>query len=199
MMKPLLYIILSVLLSISAPSFALSKVVILGDSLCEGMGVTSEEAWPSIYQKLNPQLKIINSSISGSTSAGALSRLKWTIKQKPQVLFLALGANDGLRAHSTESIYNNLKKTILYAKEKKLKVVLFGMMMPPNYGEDYTNDFKNVFDKLAKEYTLDYYPFLLKNVGGIQKLTQSDGMHPNVKGHQIIADNINEFTKSLSL
>ncbi|MCO4782593.1 MAG: arylesterase [Candidatus Cloacimonetes bacterium] len=186
-------------LSISQPCFGMTKILILGDSLCEGMGVSSEEAWPSLYQEQNPNFKIINSSISGSTSAGALARLKWTIKQKPQILFLALGANDGLRAHSTQSIYTNLKKTIQYAQDKKVRVVLFGMMMPPNYGEPYLSDFKNIFSQLNKDFTLDFYPFLLKDVGGVKKYTQSDGMHPNKLGHQIIAKNISLFTKNLSL
>ncbi|MBU0972305.1 MAG: arylesterase, partial [Proteobacteria bacterium] len=137
--------------------------------------------------------KIINGSISGSTTAGALSRLKWFLRAKPKILVLALGANDGLRGLSTEEMAQNLDKTIVLAKKNHIRVVLAGMKIPPNYGPEYSNEFARVFEALAEKYHLSFIPFLLKDVAGIASLNQADGIHPNQEGHKIIAATVFPF------
>lgn len=171
-------------------------VLILGDSLTEGYGVSKTAAFPNQLQVLLNQkfakqkTKVINAGSSGSTSASALSRLKWHLRSKPNVLLLALGANDGLRGFSVSATKKNLQKTIALAKENKIKVILAGMKLPLNYGEKYRNDFESTFKDLAKSEKIEFIPFLLKDVGGQPQLNLPDGIHPNEKGHKIIAENL---------
>ncbi len=171
------------------------QVLFLGDSISAGLGVEPEYAYPAL---INDMLKkkgiqgvtITNGSISGSTTAGALSRLKWFLRSKPDILVLALGANDGLRGLSTVEMARNLDNTIVLAKVKGIRVILAGMKIPPNYGPDYASDFYEVFVSLADKHHLPFIPFLLKDVAGRSSLNQADGIHPNRKGHRIIADTV---------
>ena len=168
------------------------KVVILGDSICAGLGVEPEQAFPFLVQDMLKQkgfafIKIINGSISGSTTAGAASRLKWYLKTKPDILVLALGANDGLRGLPTDLMTQNLEKAIVLAKKNSIKVILAGMKLPPNYGAEYAKAFESSFVSLAQKHDLPFIPFLLKNVAGNASLNQADGIHPNPEGHKIIA------------
>ena len=126
--------------------------------------------------------------VSGSTTASALSRLTWYLRDRPDILLLALGANDGLRGLPTLQIKHNLAETIELSLSKGIRVVLAGMKMPPNYGENYTLKFEKVFHELAKEYGITFIPFLLEGVAGDPKLNLPDGIHPNEPGHQIIAE-----------
>lgn len=170
------------------------KIVFLGDSLTEGYGITQSEAYPALIAKkiegkgLN--WKVVNAGISGSTSASGPQRATWQLKSKPDILFLALGANDGLRGLSTTEMKKNLEKVIEMALREKVKVVLAGMQMPPNYGAAYTKDFAKVFVDLQKQYKLDFVPFLLDGVAGDSKLNLADGVHPNKEGHKIMAEKI---------
>ncbi len=167
------------------------KVLILGDSLSAGLGVETQQAYPSLLQDMLKQkgfdVNIINGSISGSTTTGAPSRLKWFFRAKPDILVLALGANDGLRGLSTDMMAQNLGKTIIIAKKNGIKVILAGMKLPPNYGPEYANAFDASFGWLAESHDLPFIPFLLKNVAGNASLNQADGIHPNPEGHKIIA------------
>ncbi|SDU58634.1 arylesterase [Desulfobacula phenolica] len=168
------------------------KILILGDSLGAGLGVEPQQAFPALIRdrlKLKgfDHVSLINGSISGSTTAGAVSRLKWFLRIKPDILVLALGANDGLRGLSIRQMTRNLDKTIVLAKEKRLRVILAGMKLPPNYGPEYAKAFEAVFASLAQKHDLPFIPFLLKDVAGIASLNQADGIHPNAKGHKIIA------------
>lgn len=174
------------------------KILILGDSLSAGLGVEPEQAFPALIhdrlkQKGFHHVTLTNGSISGSTTAGAVSRLKWFLRIKPDILVLALGANDGLRGLSTGQMTQNLDKTIVLAKEKGIRVILAGMKLPPNYGPEYAEDFEAVFASLAQKYDLPFIPFLLKDVAGIASLNQADGIHPNAKGHKIIAATVFDF------
>ncbi len=177
------------------------KILIIGDSISEGYGVAKEKAYPTILEKklraLRPQLKIINASISGSTSASALKRVKWQLKMKPDMIILALGANDGLRGLKVEATEENLQKAIEAAKSQGIKVVLGGMKLPINYGEKYRSDFEAIFTHLAKKNGIDLIPFILEGVGGIAAYNQADGIHPNEKGHERIAEHIFTFLKDL--
>ncbi|MGK0290276.1 MAG: acyl-CoA thioesterase-1 [bacterium] len=171
------------------------KVLFLGDSLTEGYGVEKSQSYPSlVYQKLKERgythVKVINAGISGSTTASAPHRIRWYLRGKPNILILALGGNDGLRGISPESMKKNLTKTIKLAQSQGIKVVLAGMQIPPNYGPDYTKKFKKVFPDLAKQYSTSLIPFLLEGVAGDPNLNLPDGIHPNQKGHQILAKTV---------
>ena len=171
------------------------KVVILGDSISAGLGVEPEQAFPFLVQDMLKQkgfafVKITNGSISGSTMAGATSRLKWYLKTKPDILVLALGANDGLRGLSTDLMTQNLEKAIILAKKNGIKVILAGMKIPPNYGAEYAKAFESSFVSLAQKHDLPFIPFILKDVAGKSFLNQADGIHPNPEGHKIIATTV---------
>ena len=171
------------------------KVVILGDSISAGLGVEPEQAFPFLVQDMLKQkgfafVNITNGSISGSTTAGATSRLKWYLKTKPDILVLALGANDGLRGLSTDLMTQNLEKAIILAKKNGIKVILAGMKIPPNYGAEYAKAFESSFVSLAQKHDLPFIPFILKDVAGKSFLNQADGIHPNPEGHKIIATTV---------
>ncbi len=171
------------------------SVLIIGDSLTAGRGVMPEQAYPFMIQERlkksgQDNVRIINAGISGSTSAGAYARLKWYLKAGPNVLVLALGANDGLRGLPVQEMKKNLDKAITLAKESDIRVVLAGMLVPPNYGPEYSEDFRQVFPDLAKRHQIPLIPFLLEGVAGQAGLSQADGIHPNSSGHEIIADTV---------
>lgn len=173
-------------------------VVFLGDSLTEGYGLETGESFPDlIADKLEAagrdDIRVINAGISGSTSASGLSRLQWYIRSNPDLLVLSLGANDGLRGLAVAEMRDNLSKTIEFAQANGVKVVLTGMMIPPNYGPEYTAAFAEVFPDLAAKYDIPLMPFLLQDVAAIPELNQADGIHPNVAGARIVADNVYAF------
>lgn len=191
------HIIIFALLLIPTSSLCNTKILFLGDSITSGQGVTREEAYPSIVDRMLKEkgynVKIFNGSISGSTTASALSRLKWFKRVKVDLLVLALGANDGLRGLSVLKMKSNLDDTISFALKNGMKVILTGMKMPPNYGLSYTKKFENVYFELARKHRVVFMPFLLEGVGGDPKLNQADGIHPNSKGQEIIAGNIIKY------
>jgi acyl-CoA thioesterase-1 len=170
------------------------KVVALGDSLTAGLGLLQSQAYPALLQqKIDADgyaYDVVNAGVSGDTSAGGLRRLDWALDGDVRVLILALGANDGLRGLSVNEMKNNLSRIIERAKEEGIVVILAGMEAPPNYGPDYTAAFRRVYPDLAKEHGVRLLPFLLDNVAGDTALNQSDGIHPNARGAQIIADGI---------
>lgn len=175
-------------------------ILFLGDSLTEGYGLNKEEAFPKLVQNLirknlKKNVEVINGGVSGSTTSDGLARLKWYIRKKPDFIFIALGANDGLRGLNLTQSQENLEEIILYAKRSNSKVFLAGMLMPPNYGPTYSKDFKNMYEKTSLKYKLKTMPFLLEGVAGKKELNQRDGIHPNAEGHKHIAKNIFEFIK----
>ncbi|OGR22756.1 MAG: arylesterase [Desulfobacterales bacterium RIFOXYA12_FULL_46_15] len=189
-----LFLLFTPLFSAEAPV----RIVFLGDSLTAGLGVEPQEAYPSVIQEMLNEKQIshiilTNGSISGSTSASAASRLKWFLRAKPDILVLALGANDGLRGLSMDEMYKNLDNAIVLARQNHIRVILAGMEIPPNYGPDYSNAFREVFKSLARKYDLEFIPFLLEGVAGNPSLNQADGIHPNAKGHRVIAAHILPF------
>jgi acyl-CoA thioesterase-1 len=173
---------------------AAPTVVILGDSLTEGYGISQSQAYPAILENLLKEkkisAKIINAGISGSTSASGESRLRWFLKSRPDILVLALGANDGLRGLDTDGLKTHLEKVIRLAQAEKIKVIIAGMKIPLNYGDDYRRKYERVFPDLAKQYSLELIPFLLEGVATNKSLNISDGIHPNEKGHAVIAKNL---------
>ena len=167
-------------------------IVFLGDSVTFGLGLPPHEAYPSIIQELidaeGYRYKVHNASVSGDTTAGGLRRLSWVLDGDIHVLVIALGANDGLRGLSIAQMQENLSGIIEEAKSKDILVLLTGMEAPPNLGSLYANDFRVVFRDLADEYDVILLPFLLEGVAGNVELNQADGIHPNTKGAQMIAE-----------
>lgn len=197
MKKIILILFLFNLLTANANS---NTILFLGDSLTEGLGVSKEDAFPKrveslIHTELNKSIVVINGGVSGSTTSDGLARLKWYMKKKPYLVFLALGANDGLRGLDLEQSQKNLEQIIEYAQKHHAKVLLAGMLMPPNYGPEYSEQFKKMYDNLKVKYKLKIIPFLLDGVGGIKEFNQKDGIHPNEKGHKYIAKKVFEFIK----
>ena len=175
------------------------RLVIIGDSLTEGYGVSHSQAYPALLQKEIDQFgkkwKVVNAGISGSTSASAHSQVQWHLKQKPDLILIALGANDGLRGNPVKAMQENLDKAIVEAKKAKVPVILVGMRVPPNYGEKYSNEFAAVFPTLAKKHSLSLISFLLDKVAGVADLNLTDAIHPNEKGHVILSKTVFEGIK----
>ena len=170
------------------------KIIFLGDSLTEGLGVEKNKAYPALIQEkiINEKLnyQVINSGVSGSTTASALNRVKWLMSSKPDVIVLALGANDGLRGLPVNESEKNLQAAIDLITNNKIKIILLGVLMPPNYGKKYTDDFKKMYLQLARKNKINLIPFILDEVAGNPKLNQADGIHPNETGHQVIAEKL---------
>ena len=171
-------------------------ILFFGDSLTAGYGLSVDEAFPAVVgQKLNKKGKtarIVNAGLSGETSAGGLTRIEWILRQPVDVFVLELGANDGLRGLPVEQTEKNLQAIIdkVKAKYPKTKIVIAGMMVPPNMGPEYTSKFKKIYPALAKKNNAAFIPFLLADVAGNEKLNLADGIHPNTEGHKIVADNV---------
>ena len=175
-------------------AFSETKVLFLGDSLTEGYGVKKENAYPQILENnLQGKLKAINGGVSGSTTASGPSRLRWQLKAKPKVVVIALGANDGLRGVPVKTSKENLQKIIDMAIKKKIIVVLAGMYLPQNYGDEYRKNFEKMFSELAKANGVIFMPFLLKDVARVKELNIDDGIHPNEEGHKLMAKNLKPF------
>lgn len=170
------------------------KIVVLGDSLSAGYGLNPGEAFPEKLQKSlaekYPNLKIENAGVSGDTSSGGLARLNWSVPQDTNGVIIELGANDALRGISPNITADNLAKIIDRLKERGVKVLLTGMLAPPNMGEDYAKEFNIVYEKLAETKMLMFYPFFLEGVAGETSLNQADGIHPTSKGIDIIVNKI---------
>jgi acyl-CoA thioesterase-1 len=171
-------------------------IMFYGDSLTAGYGLSPEEAFPNLLEKklkeLGKNCKVINAGLSGETSAGGLSRIDWVLRQPIDVFVLELGGNDGLRGLPLEQTKSNLQAIIdkVKAKNPNAKIVVAGMMVPPNMGNEYSTAFRKVFPEIAKKNNATLIPFLLDGVAGNEKLNLPDGIHPNPEGHQIIAGNL---------
>lgn len=194
------FIIILFLITLQFANAKDDTILFLGDSLTEGLGVTKDEAFPKlveilIQKELKKDISIINAGVSGSTTSDGLDRLKWYLKKKPSIVFLALGANDGLRGLDLKQSQKNLEEIIKYAQESGAKVLLAGMLIPPNYGPEYSENFRKMYEEIKDKYKLKSMPFLLDQVAGNKNLNQSDGIHPNEQGHKTIAKNVFEFIK----
>lgn len=171
-------------------------IMFFGDSLTAGYGLSPEEAFPNLLEKkLKEQgknCKVINAGLSGETTAGGLSRIDWVLRQPIDVFVLELGGNDGLRGLPLEQTKANLQAIIdkVKAKNPNVKIVVAGMMVPPNMGNEYSTAFQKVFPEIAKKNSATLIPFLLEGVAGNEKLNLPDGIHPNPEGHKIVANNL---------
>ncbi|MXW14176.1 MAG: arylesterase [Rhodothermaceae bacterium] len=172
------------------------RVLFLGNSLTAGYGLSPEEAYPALLQARIDSLKwpvtIINAGVSGDTSAGGLTRLAWQLEYPPDILVVALGANDGLRGLPPAMTKSNLIQIIRQAREANpnVSILIAGMQVPPNLGPIFQEEFREIYPSLAEEMDTELIPFLLEGVGGVTELNQSDGIHPNAAGQRRLADNV---------
>ena len=169
-------------------------IVALGDSLTAGLGVGVEEAYPALLEaRLRREgfdYRVVNAGVSGDTSAGGLRRLDWALKLKPQVLIVALGANDGLRGQPPAALRANLTQIVERARGAGARVLLAGMRVPPNYGDEYARAFAAVYTSVARATGVPLAPFLLDGVAGDPRLNQADGIHPTAEGQRVIAEHL---------
>ncbi len=179
------------------------SIVFFGDSLTAGMGLDPENAFPALIQttldSLSLDYTVINSGLSGETTASGKNRLNWVLNQQVDIFVLELGANDGLRGIPLLETRKNLQFIIdaVLEKNPKTKIILAGMQIPPNMGPEYTKEFRTIFPDLAKKYDLPLIPFLLEGVAGNRELNQPDGIHPTEEGHKIVSHNTWEILKEV--
>lgn len=177
------------------------RIVAFGDSLTAGLGVSTDDAYPSQLQhrldSAGYRYRVINAGVSGDTTAGGLRRLPWVLKSKPLIVILELGGNDGLRGLSLQETRANLEQLIQRLQRASVTVVLAGMKLPPNYGAEYTSGFESIYPALAKKYALRLIPFFLDGVAGSVSLNQADGIHPTGEGYRIIVEKIFDTMKPL--
>jgi acyl-CoA thioesterase-1 len=177
-----------------APQRVAGTLVFFGDSLTAGLGLSKEQAFPALIEArlraAGRPWKVVNAGVSGDTTAGGVARLDWIYKQKVDVMFLCLGANDGLRGLPVAETERNLRAILDRARREGTRVVLAGIQLPENYGPAYRAAFAQLFPRLAKEYQLPLLPFLLEGVALDPRLNQPDGIHPTAEGARIVADHV---------
>lgn len=180
-----------------APAAKKKIIVFFGNSLTAGYGLDDpSQGFAGLIQKridsLGLAYKVVNAGVSGETTSGGNSRIDWLLKQPLDIFVLELGGNDGLRGIPVSETRKNLQEILdkVRAKYPDAKLVLAGMQIPPNMGQKYATEFKDVYADLAKKNGVTLIPFLLEGVGGESKLNQSDGIHPTAEGHKILAENV---------
>lgn len=196
-----------IVLGISSNVFATAKkdstknILFFGDSITAGLGVGEENAYPALIQQkidsLGWNFHVINGGLSGETSTDGLNRIEWMLQRKISVFVLELGGNDGLRGINLSLTKKNLQGIIdsVRSKYPNVKLVIEGMQVPPNLGQKYTTQFRDLYPSLAKKNHAVLIPFLLKGVGGVPRLNQSDGIHPTKEGHKIVAKTVWKYLK----
>ena len=171
-------------------------VLMVGTSLTAGLGLDPEEAYPALLQRkadsLGLHVDFVNAGLSGETSAGALRRIDWLLRGPADVVVIETGANDGLRGLNVDSTRANLRAIITKVKAARpaARILIAQMEAPPNLGAKYTAAFSAMYQDVAKEAAVSLMPFLLQGVAGVTSLNQPDGIHPNERGEQIVADNV---------
>jgi len=186
-----------VLCLVSIKAYAIDKVLLFGDSLMAGYGLPSDQRLSVVLEndlkKSGYKIKVINGSVSGSTSSAGLNRVDWTLSEPDiDLMILGLGANDMLRGINPGETEKNLEKIILSAKDKNIEIVLAGMYAPTTHGVNYKNNFDKIYANLSKKYDLTLIPFLLEGVALDPNLNQSDGMHPNYEGTLVVSKTIKD-------
>ena len=193
--------LMALVLAASPASAAERVIVALGDSLTAGLGVAPDEAYPALLQarlvREGYPHRVVNAGVSGDTSAGGLRRVDWVLRAQPEIVIVALGANDGLRGQPVTALRANLVSIVDRVRAAGARVLLAGMRMPPNYGAPYTRDFAAVFPDVSKQTGASLVPFLLEGVAADARYNQGDGIHPNAAGHRLIADHIWPYLRPL--
>jgi len=177
----------------SLPAFASAKtILILGDSLSAGYGIDAKQGWVNLLQqRLDQQYpkqhKVVNASVSGETTSGALARLPKLLQTyQPEIVVIELGGNDGLRGQPPQMIQKNLAQLVQLSQKQKASVLLFGMKIPPNYGTAYSSAFEKNYKVVSQQYKVKLLPFFLEGVAGHKNLIQNDQIHPNAKAQPIL-------------
>lgn len=184
------------LMTLALPARAAEPIHILafGDSLTAGYGLPAAESFAAQLEKrlqdAGRAVRVTNAGVSGDTTSGGLARLGWSLEEKPRLVILELGANDGLRGLAPDRTHANLDAMIRQCREAGAAVILAGIHAPVNWGEDYKERFEAAFPELARQYSLPFYPFFLEGVIGHSSLVLEDGLHPNVRGVARIVDGI---------
>jgi acyl-CoA thioesterase I len=172
----------------------LPKIVAFGNSLTAGAGIPPGESYPAHLQRRLDQsgyrYRVINAGVSGETTAGGLRRVDWMLKSRPQIVILELGGNDGLRGLSLDHMYDNLDAMIQRVQAAGAHVILAGLKLPLNYGEEYRAGFEAVYARLAQAHHVTLMPFFLEGVGAQANLNQADGIHPTGDGYRVIVDHL---------
>ncbi|MCX7175220.1 MAG: arylesterase [Proteobacteria bacterium] len=171
------------------------SILILGDSLSAGFGIAQQQSWPALLeQRLKTQgypYRVANISISGETTSGGLSRLAPALRQhRPEIVVVALGANDGLRGLPLEQMRDNLNAIVQLGKASHARVLLLGMQLPPNYGIDYTRNFRQTYTDLARQHKVALEPFLFEGFADQRDAFQNDGLHPTAASQALMLDNV---------
>ena len=194
MRPPAAALALGLVLALAAPAHAKPVIVALGDSITSGLGVTADEAYPALLEaRLRREgyaYRVVNAGVSGDTTAGGLRRVDWILRAEPEIVIVALGANDGLRGQRPATTRANLETIVGRLRVAGTRVLLAGMRMPPNYGEAFTREFAAVFPAVARRLNVALVPFLLDGVAADPTLNQPDGIHPNAAGHRMIAERL---------
>ena len=182
-------------LFVAARAFAGQTIVVVGDSLSSGYGLSAEQSWVAMLrERLDAEAygyDVVNASIAGDTSSGGLARLPRLLEQhSPAVVVIELGGNDGLRGQPVETLRANLAKMIELSQQRGARVLLAGMQIPPNYGPAYTRSLTAVYPELAMRYRVTLVDFLLDGVALHPELMQHDGIHPNAAGQKIVLENV---------
>ncbi|MBT2971377.1 MAG: arylesterase [gamma proteobacterium symbiont of Ctena orbiculata] len=204
-MKMILQLLLLFALISPLPlSAAQQNLLVVGDSLSAGYGVTTEQRWVSLLaQRLKRHcglFAVVNASVSGDTTKGGVSRLPTLLaNHQPDIVIIELGGNDGLRGIGIVTMRDNLQQMVRLAKEAGASVLLLGVRLPANYGEDFVNAFHQVYYDVARAESVPLVPFFLQDVALDEGLMQADGIHPNEKAQPILLDNVWSALKSLIL
>jgi acyl-CoA thioesterase-1 len=168
-------------------------VVMLGDSIAAGLHLSADEAFPAVLQRelaaAGTPFRLVNAGVSGDTTAGGLRRIDWILKQKPDVLVVELGGNDGLRGQDLAGVESNLRGIVTRAKDAGARVVLIGVQIPTSYGADYAGKFAAIYPRIAEELGVVLVPDFFAGVGGVPDMTLEDGLHPTAAGHARLARN----------
>jgi acyl-CoA thioesterase-1 len=193
-MRPLLAA-LAATLALAAPAHAVERVIVaFGDSLTAGLGVTPEESYPARLQaRLRADgyaYRVVNAGASGDTTAGGLRRVDWALKNRPDIVIVALGANDALRGQDLASVRANLDAIVARFQKAGARVLLAGMEVPPNYGARYAADFRRLYAEVARKRGAAFMPFLLDGVAGDPQLNLPDGIHPTAEGYRIVVEHL---------
>jgi acyl-CoA thioesterase-1 len=173
------------------------RIVFLGDSLTSGYGLPESESYPAKVQQLlskeHSRWEVINAGVAGDTTQGGLERVDWVLRSKPDVVFVCLGANDGLRGIAPTRTQENLLAIVRRIKSQKIPVLLAGMKMPANYGPERNAEYSALFEAVAKEEAIPFLPFLIEGVAMEREYNQPDGIHPNSRGSSLIAERVFAF------
>lgn len=199
--KRLISLIFMLFFSMLPALVSAKTIMVLGDSLSAGYGIQPQQGWVALLQKrldqqYPKQHKVVNASVSGETTSGALARLpKLLTTYKPNIVIVELGGNDGLRGQPPQQVENNLARIIQYSQKANAKVIVLGMKMPPNYGTAYQKAFENTYKTVSQKYKVTLMPFFLKDVAGNSALMQKDLIHPNAKAQPILLNNTYPYVK----